>query len=236
MNPSPSSFELPTTNDDSDHEIWLLRASSHIDVLGLLNGVTFSMLPDSSAAAANNVLSRFQSKDANHYLLTLGDASELDDLRVLVPDKTYPHRSELIPRGPFEQQIHLASTASCSTNMRENPSVLPNEDVAHKSAVGKPCSGSVDSMRLAYTPVPQKPGLKRRWTMPGGKIRKSHPSALFSAQIQGYAQHDKVLSMENHVSKKKALDVMFQDEEPQKKRHKKGKKKKEKNSKKSSKK
>lgn len=223
------SFEPP--NNDSDQEIWLLRAPAHLDVPELLNGVTLSIHPESSAA--NNILTRFQSDDSD-YLLTLGDANETDNLRLLVPDKS--DGGELIAH-PFQQQIHLTSTVSYqgSSDVREDLVLAPAEDVAPKPAVGQLGNGSVDSMRLAYVPVEQRQGLKRRWAMPGSKIRESYPSALYSVQKQGHVVDDEIaIAGDNIMLKKKDVDMVISDDEPQKKRVKKQKKKKEKKSKKSS--
>lgn len=235
------SFEPP--NDDSDHEIWILRAPVSFNIPELLNGVTLSVHPESSAT--NNILSRFKSDDSE-YLLTQGDASEYENLRLLVPDKASPDGGELIAHRPFQRQIHLTSTVSHqgSSDVREDLFLAPAEDVAPKPAVGQLGNGSVDSMRLAYVPVPQRQGLKRRWAMPGSKSRESYPSSLYSVQNQGHIGDDEIavtgdrprISGENQMLKKKDGDAVVSDDEPQKKRVKKEKKKKEKKRKKSSKK
>mmetsp|Transcript_14771 Transcript_14771/g.32100 ORF Transcript_14771/g.32100 Transcript_14771/m.32100 type:complete len:243 (-) Transcript_14771:1152-1880(-) len=235
INPS---FEPP--NNDSDTEIWLLRAPAALDVSALLNGVTLDVDPQSlqlqsSSSTSNNILSIFKS-DESEYALALGDANESVNLRLLVPDKSNSDGNELLPyHRPFQRQIHLTSVMSCqgannagdTSNVQADLVIAPSKDVAPKPAFGQSGNGSVDAMRDAYVPIPQRQGLKRRWVMPGSKIADISSSAL-------------------HHTPKKALvgdvkkEAVVSDDEQQKsvaksssKKDKKDKKKKEKKSKKS---
>ncbi|KAL3772164.1 hypothetical protein ACHAWU_002520 [Discostella pseudostelligera] len=137
-------------------------------------------------------------KEEEEYALILDDARELDILRLLVPDNTKKNKSKnassaeqlLVPYShPFQRQIHLTSVVSCGsgTSNNINPStggdatnntilsniksemiLAPPPDTAPPPALNTNGNGSVDAMRLAYIPVPQRSGMKRRWTMPGG--------------------------------------------------------------------
>ncbi|KAL7529556.1 hypothetical protein ACHAXR_003028 [Thalassiosira sp. AJA248-18] len=215
------SFEPP--NDDSDNEIWLLRAPAHLDVSALLNGATLDVLDpqslqSSSATAASNntILSRFKSDDNLDYALALGDATESDNLRLLVPTSSDDGDDLLMPHRPFHRQVHLTSVMSGSAgdNSSNNTqatdlTVAPAKENAPKPAFdqsGK--NGSVDSMRHAYVPVPQRQGLMRRWAMPGSKIRKACPSAIFSEPMKKKAR-----GVEEVVEKEKDV-VVSDDEQP----------------------
>ncbi|KAL7425931.1 hypothetical protein ACHAXH_000429 [Discostella pseudostelligera] len=137
-------------------------------------------------------------KEEEGYALILDDARELDILRLLVPDNTKKHKSKnsssaeqlLVPYSqPFQRQIHLTSVVSCGggtsnkinsstggnatnntilSNIKSEMILAPPPDTAPLPALHTIGNGSVDAMRLAYIPVPQRNGMKRRWTMPGG--------------------------------------------------------------------
>lgn len=243
----------PPNGDDSDHEIWLLRAPAAVDVSALLNGVTLDVDPQSllspSAAA---ILSKFKSDDSE-YTLTQGDATEVDNLRLLVPDTKSASSDDdennelLIPyHRPFQRQIHLTSVLTCpggSGDVKEDLALAPSTDAAPKPAMDQSGNGAVDRMRLAYVPVAQRQGLKRRWAMPGSKIKEAAPSALYSSpKKKARSVGD---DMEVEVEAVAGSEAVVSDDEPQQKevvpkssskKAKKDKKKKEKKSKKSSKK
>mmetsp|Transcript_32254 Transcript_32254/g.55035 ORF Transcript_32254/g.55035 Transcript_32254/m.55035 type:complete len:246 (+) Transcript_32254:26-763(+) len=234
------SFEPP--NDDSDQEIWMLRAPAHLDVSKLLNGVTLDVNSRTSAAS-NSILSRFTSSDGSEYALTLGDPSESDHLRLLVPDS---EGNELVPYGcPFQRNIHLTSAVAASnsgtgenTDVQAELILAPAKDAAPKPAFDQSGNGSVDTMRLAYVPVPQRQGLKRRWAMPGSKVEGSSTSTLYSTSKKARVGNDANAGGSVNETPMKISD----DEDPKKvaksssKKEKKEKKKKEKKSEKKSKK
>ena len=96
----PPTFEAPPDNN-SNYEIWCLRAPAHLDVSEILNGVTLDLntkaLNNNNSEesdgvdTSNNInatLARFKAdKDGQDYELTIGDTSEVSHLRLLVPDK-----------------------------------------------------------------------------------------------------------------------------------------------------
>jgi len=187
------SFE-PPPSDDSDNEIWLLRAPANIDVSELLNNTQLNFASDPSSNS--NILSRFTSSDGTgeEYALSLGDVNESQNLRLLVPDKKTADDSSssdsdssssssddedkkttsnniLVPYAhPFKRQIHL----TIANKEQSDLAVAPPQSSAPKPALKdedtKVVNGTVEKMRLAYVPVAQRKGLKRRWNMPGGKI------------------------------------------------------------------
>lgn len=162
------SFEPPS--DNSDHEIWLVRAPVHLDASELLNGVALEVNLD---ASSNDALSRFKSGDNSQYALTLRDANESENVRLLVPENSSAGDEDdgesLIPcRRPFARTVHLTQTDGRDAQDHDDLVVAPSTDAAPKPAVGESGkNGSVDHVRVAYIPVPQRQGLKRRWAMPG---------------------------------------------------------------------
>ena len=171
------SFE-PPPEDDSDNEIWLLRAPANMDVSAILNDIQLD-LQTSSSTSNNNILSKFKSSndEDTEYTLTLGDSNEIDNVRLLVPQKLKKEddsgdssdedddedtSEKLVPyTRPFKQQVHLTS------------SVVPtsNDNISSELILAPPISAAPKSddprMRVAYVPRPQRTGLKRRWNMPG---------------------------------------------------------------------
>mmetsp|Transcript_6753 Transcript_6753/g.14636 ORF Transcript_6753/g.14636 Transcript_6753/m.14636 type:complete len:273 (-) Transcript_6753:137-955(-) len=263
------SFEPPThDDDDSDNEIWLLRAPAHLDVSELLTGVTLAFNDPSThhqpssnnGSTSNNILSTFQSGDGGEeYSLTLVDGNESENtMRLLVPDKS---GNELIPyHRPFQRQIQLTSSchvvvgggSGSKTNINSSTGldngiqadllIAPARETAPSPATNASGNGSVDAMRLAYVPVPQRQGLKRRWAMPGSMIRNAFPSALYDISDRKKARVDDGAGGEVVGTPQKK--VVCEDEEAQggkvvkssSKKDRKEKKKKDKKSKKSSKK
>lgn len=167
---APPTFDLPS--DNSNVEVWYLRAPAHLDISEVLDGVTLNvntkLLEDASSAdtsniASNNTLTKFKAKqDGKDYELKIGDSSEIDHLRLLLPknEKLKAHNA------PFQRCINLTSV---TTNAQEELALAPARENAPRPAFGEMTgvNGSVPAMRLAYVPVPQKEGLKRRWAMPG---------------------------------------------------------------------
>ena len=236
-------FEPPS--DGSDHEIWLLRAPAHLDVSALLDGATLDVdrqSLQSPPSTSNNILSRIKS-DGKDYALAQGDANQLDNLRLLVPDKSSADGDDeyLIPGRPFHRQVHLTSVMGSSaatnsngenTNIQSDLAVAPSKDAAPKPALDESGNGSVDAMRNAYVPIAQRQGLKRRWAMPGSnaKLPPDH-----------YSMPKKKARVGEKEEQKKEKDTVVDDEKEaskssSSKKDKKDKKKKEKKSKKSSKK
>ena len=177
---APPTFDLPS--DNSNYEVWCLRAPAHLDISEVLNGVTLNvnakLLKDTSSSttaadtSTNNSLTKFKSKqDDQEYELTLADSSEINHLRLLLPHQDDDNDSSSTQKlkahnTPFQRYIHLTSV---TTSSQEELVLAPARENAPRPAFGEMMgvNGSVPAMRLAYVPVPQKEGLKRRWAMPG---------------------------------------------------------------------
>ncbi len=180
-NIDPPEFELPDDDGDSSrYEIWCLRAPAHFDVHQLLDGASLDVDSNllrsgsSSTPSQNPVLSTFKSDtDGKDYSLILADCAESENIRLLTRDPN--DADKLISRGPFKGQINLTSvinyagsnSAGDSNNVQTDLILAPSKDRAPKPAFDHVGNGAVATMRLAYVPVPQREGLKRRWAMPG---------------------------------------------------------------------
>ncbi|KAL9189286.1 hypothetical protein ACHAXT_011776 [Thalassiosira profunda] len=169
-----------------DQEVWLLRAPAHLDVPALLDGVALDVDP---RAQSGGILAAFQS-DGSEYALRAGDAGEVANVRLLVRDEAGSDDSddeeeddaELVAHRPFHRQVHLTALLSGQTGGEPSELALaPSREAAPKPALDKSGNGSVDHMRLAYVPVPQRQGLKRRWNMPGSNVQAAAKSALYTS-------------------------------------------------------
>ena len=162
-------------SEDDDVEYFCLRAPAHLDVSEVLNGVTINIdstiFDRSSSQPGNEIVSRFNAKsDGHEYALSLADSKESDGVRLLIRD--YEDEEKLIPFKPFKGQLNLTSVVGDnlgdgSGNIQLDLLLAPAPERAPKPAFEESGNGAVDKMRLAYLPVAQKEGLKRRWAMPG---------------------------------------------------------------------
>ena len=183
----PPTFEAPPDNN-SNYEIWCLRAPAHLDVSEILNGVTLDLntkalnnnSEESDVDTSNNInttLARFKAdKDGQDYELTIGDTSEVSHLRLLVPDKESNDdntKKLKAHKSAFQRYINL--TSATMANVHDELALAPSRETAPRPAFGEldTTNGAVPAMRLAYVPVPQKQGLKRRWAMPGSSTTMS---------------------------------------------------------------
>mmetsp|Transcript_27856 Transcript_27856/g.55689 ORF Transcript_27856/g.55689 Transcript_27856/m.55689 type:complete len:236 (-) Transcript_27856:155-862(-) len=180
-NIDPPEFALPNDDNDSGrYEIWCLRAPAHFDVHKILDGATLdvdtNLLRSGSSftTSQNPLLSKFKSDtDGKDYSLVLADGVESENMRLLTRDPN--DGDKLIASGPFKGQIHLTSVMNYSgsnvvgdtNNVQTDLLLAPSKDRAPKPAFDQVGNGAVATIRLAYVPVFQREGLKRRWAMPG---------------------------------------------------------------------
>ena len=212
---NPPTFQPPTDLNDSDNELWLVRAPANMDVSAILNNIQLDLIDPSSSNSKNNnsttVLSKFKSsggaagdeeeggspeeEEEEEYTLSLGDVNEIQNMRLLVPEeeakeansdsdsssddddddgkkkkkKKKKETSKLMTpyTRPFQHHIHITSSYADQSEL----TIAPSQNSAPNPATGddyRGKNGRVENIRLAYVPVPQKRGLKRRWNMPGG--------------------------------------------------------------------
>ena len=230
------SFE-PPPSDDSDNEIWLLRAPANVDVSELLNNAQLNFTSDPSSN--NNILSRFTSSDGTgeEYALSLGDANESQNLRLLVPDKKAADDSSsssdsdsssssdeedkkksasnniLVPYAhPFKRQIHITIANKEQSDLAVAPSQSSAPKPALKDEDTKVMNGTVEKMRLAYVPVAQRKGLKRRWNMPGGKILNDESSTTTDATTTTLTKGDDSTPSQKRTRAEQEADMVVKAE------------------------
>ena len=188
-------MDLPD-EDDPDRELWLLRVPASVDVKELLDGVRLeSLLGDhggssdgSSGAGASNVLTRFRGAAGSEYALTRGEEGEADCCRVLTRGDSDDDDSDddedddeggselsLHPSRRIARTVHLTSVVSernTGDGIRSELALAPPAGDAPRPA---------NRVRLAYAPVPQREGLKRRWQLFGsGTEGEAKLSAIYS--------------------------------------------------------
>ena len=247
MTATNPTFQPPTDLNDSDNELWLVRAPANMDVSAILNNIQLDLIDPSLSNSSNNnsttVLSKFKSsggaagdegeggspeEEGEEYTLSLGDVNEIQNMRLLVPDeeeakeansdsdsdsssddddddkkKKKKETSKLLTpyTHPFQHHIHITSSYADQSEL----TIAPSQNSAPNPATGDDYRGSkngrVENIRLAYVPVPQKRGLKRRWNMPGGgKI----DAATVKADDASYAvkKEEEDVTDDEHVATK----------------------------------
>ena len=222
----PPTFEAPPDNN-SNYEIWCLRAPAHLDVSEILNGVTLDLntkalnnnSEESDVDTSNNInttLARFKAdKDGQDYELTIGDTSEVSHLRLLVPDKESNDdntKKLKAHKSAFQRYINL--TCATMANVQDELALAPSRETAPRPAFGEldTTNGAVPAMRLAYVPVPQKQGLKRRWAMPGSsttmaskriRMGSEKSSTIASTTPKKTSEHGNIAEKSSKKKKKK---------------------------------
>jgi hypothetical protein len=175
----PSSLQLPrpdfaVDSENEDLELWTFRLPTNVPVSSL-NNVEIDL---------STKTAEFQVGD-QAYKIVLGDAVENESFRVLVPaedDKSDASNSDDDSDNDDEKsdkQEFLQPSAlpfARHWNAMTAVPVLSETQLAPRE--GPP---PVDIMRHAYSHVPQRTGLKRRWMPMGVKVEKSTMPAIFTA-------------------------------------------------------
>ena len=137
----PPTFSLP---DSGEYEVWTIRMPREMDIAAL-NGIKLDV--------ANNILGHFQSKNDESYGLVMGPSIENETFRILVPSSSDPMM--LVPsQSGFDRHVTVVHQNAIQTETEVAPRV--------ETAPSPHCL-----VRHAYSHVPQKKGMKRRWNMPG---------------------------------------------------------------------
>lgn len=188
----PDRYEVWSLRAPVDVDVHALLDGATLDANSTL------LLP--SSHTTSNVLARFHSKkegddDGEEYALVVADDVESQDMRLLVPNRgdgdDDSDGGDDAPKmlrtcGTFGRQINLVSASAIAGGgggenagelalapSLENapPPATKSKDVKEEKGRGI-VNGTVEHIRHAYAPVPQRSGLKRRWAMPGAATSK----------------------------------------------------------------
>ncbi|EJK60579.1 hypothetical protein THAOC_19036 [Thalassiosira oceanica] len=193
MRKTSTKMDLPD-KDDPDRELWLLRVPANVDVKELLDGVRLeSLLGDhgssgdgSGVAGGSNVLSRFRGAAGSEYAITRGEDGEADGCRVLTRDESSDEDDdEEEEEGGSELSLSVSRRIARTVHLTSVVSDRNTGDgIQSELALAPPAEDAprpANRVRLAYAPVPQREGLKRRWQMFGSGIRgEAGLSAIYS--------------------------------------------------------
>lgn len=136
----PPSFSLPASGD---YQVWSVRMPLDMDIKAL-QGVELDL--------SNTILGQFKSKK-EPYGLTLGNATEHDSFRWLVAAED----KMLVPsQSGFDKHVNIVHMNALRE--RKETDVAPRAEMAPTPDC---------FVRHAYSSVPPKTNLKRRWRMPG---------------------------------------------------------------------
>ena len=148
----PPSFSLPNSGD---FQVWSVRMPKDMDISSL-HGVELDL--------TNSVLGHFKSKEDDEYGLTVGNPTEIESFRWLLSlDK-----KTLVPsKVGFDRHINIVHMSVLRDRLETD--VAPRIEMA-------PVPDCL--VRYAYTSVPQRTNLKRRWNMPGSRSSLSEVTAI----------------------------------------------------------
>jgi hypothetical protein len=130
---APAHFEPPNPND-TNIELWLLRAPVHLDVMSLLNGNILTVDTVGGSMRATMRMSSPRDNDdgasssmsTSHYALSSCDGyyhpRDMDGMRLLVPERTTnsPHRRGGAKRGGGDVDVDDDDSSSSSSSSNEN--------------------------------------------------------------------------------------------------------------------
>lgn len=158
-------FQLPEDfhRDPDRYELWTMRLPTDVP-LEALEGIRLHQQEDSIEFEA----------DKKKYQITWGNQVENESFRLLASSKKDDADSEdddssrdsedeketfLYPvTRPFSRHVSITESFA----KMDERSLAPTREEAPKAA---------DPLRIAYVPVEQKTGLRRRWQMPGSRIK-----------------------------------------------------------------
>jgi hypothetical protein len=156
----PPTFELPSDFESNrdDYEIWSVRVPAKFD-MSALNDVTLPFdMEDDVKGPQDATITSFEHAGQS-YGFVLGHTSENSSFRILKPCNNSEDTKEMqpLPFG-FDRQINMLSTSK---------SHMTEIDLAPSYERAPTIDMEKEKMRVPYVPIPQKQGLKRRWSVCG---------------------------------------------------------------------
>ena len=194
----PSSFSLPEDFDENpdDYEIWSVRAPVKFD-MATLNGVSlqFELETERKFGLEPNITS-FQ-VHGDSYSLSQGHTAEVSSFRILKANDTEEEKGMSPLPVTFDRHLNLIK----STNSK-----VADIDIAPSNERAPKVDFDEIQMRVPYTPIDQKSGLKRRWNMMGANT-KSTSDSLTDEQLEIPNRGKKFKKKKQKKSKKSKKSV-----------------------------
>jgi hypothetical protein len=194
----PPRFRLPDNFNSDRFEVWTLRLPPDFD-LADLNGARLPFHQQQHNQRSDEVVDFSSRKGHQKFTLHWGDARESECFRMILPrpndgdsddsdddDGTFLYPADI----PFTRHATILHAIPQQSQFELAPSMENAPSPTEKNAV-----------RHSYAPVPQKQGLKRRWTPLGGNttVATSLPlkRKMKSSQDNDHAKH-KVIKTEKN--------------------------------------
>ncbi|GAX17467.1 hypothetical protein FisN_5Hh118 [Fistulifera solaris] len=194
----PPRFRLPDNFNSDRFEVWTLRLPPDFD-LADLNGARLPFHQQQHNQRSDEVVDFSSRKGHQKFTLHWGDARESECFRMILPrpndgdsddsdddDGTFLYPADI----PFTRHATILHAIPQQSQFELAPSMENAPFPTEKNA-----------LRHSYAPVPQKQGLKRRWTPLGGNtiVATSLPlkRKMKSSQDNDHAKH-KVIKTENN--------------------------------------
>ena len=164
----PSSFRLPEDFEENpdDYELWSVRAPIKLD-MSALNDVALQFnLKNRKKAGVDPVIATV-AIHGETYGLAEGHKKEVASLRILKEESDEEDGKGMVPM-PIEFQRHFTFVESSRAN-------IADIDLAPSCERAPEVDTEKTKMRVPYTPIAQRSGLKRRWNMMGSNAKYTAP-------------------------------------------------------------
>lgn len=188
---NPSSYRLPEDFDENsdEYEIWSLRAPVKFD-MATLNGVSLQFNLQHERKGNEPHVTSFQVQGET-WSLAQGHTTEVSSFRILKANDDEEQKG-MTPL-PISFDRHFNLTQSTKSNIADID-LAPSNERAPKVELGE------TRMRIPYTPIDQKSGLKRRWNMLGSNANYAPVSC--SEGSQEALEHNTPKKMKKKKQKK----------------------------------
>ena len=167
---APINFRISSLNDVKlDLSITSTSANSKSREKKTRTGISSS----SATASGQTIMSRFEC-DGETHAICLGHGSESSSCRILLPVENRTNDEGIISNNmkplsrAFDRHVNLVRMPPSFTDERVDVKRAPSVEAAPEPKVDGEKVGS--RMRVAYEPVKQVCGMKRRWRVTGATI------------------------------------------------------------------
>jgi hypothetical protein len=194
----PPRFRLPDNFDSDRFEVWTLRLPRDFN-LSDLHGARLPFTQQQNQRS-DEVVDFTSRKGHQKFSLQWGDARESEWFRMILPR---PHDGDSDDSDDDDDGTFLYPADIPFTRHASILHAIPQQSQFElaPSMENAPFPTEKNAVRHSYVPVPQKQGLKRRWTPLGGNTTVSTSLPLKrkmkSSQDNGPAKH-KVIKTENN--------------------------------------
>ncbi len=223
---NPSSFQLPDDFEENrdDYELWSIRAPLRFDMKAL-DGIAlqFALGKDKKKAALDPTVTTVSIR-GEQYSMTQGHKEEVASFRIL--KRTADGDDNDDDDDTAKTMVPLPITFQRNFNLvKSSKANIADIDLAPSNERAPEVDMKKMHMRIPYTPIAQKSGLKRRWNMMGSNSKyTSSPSITTSTTSTTKKEVVNGKSLESAIESSPKKSKKAKVKSPEKKKSKKSKK------------